>query len=107
MLIRFVAANGGRCNEAFADGERAFCEDEDLPTGRNGAPATMTSSATEATSVPDLVRHALARHAIQHCTRNWQRDETNGRVRALPCVICQELAAALGIDVTRPDAQEH
>ena len=51
---------------------------------------------------------ALARHAIQHCTRNWQWDETTGRVRALPCVICQELATALGIDLTSlADVQEH
>ena len=50
---------------------------------------------------------ATARHAIQHCTRNWQWDETTGRVRALPCVICQELATALGIDVTSADVEEH
>jgi hypothetical protein len=65
----------------------------------------MTRSATEATSVPDLVRvvlHALARHVIQHCTRNWELDAVNGRVRVLPCVVCQELAAALGIDATSP-----
>ena len=73
--------------------------------------ATMTRSATEATSVADLVRfvvHALARHTIQHCTRNWQRNETNGRVHTLPCAVCQELATALGIDLASPvDVQEH
>lgn len=48
---------------------------------------------------PDLLAalQALGHHAIQHCERNWQRDETGWRVLSAPCVGCRALADALGI----------